>query len=65
MQRSNYQTLLNRGRKAGLNARELNQALGSRPLSDEDQALGQPDCNGSVWSLDEHGHRVMTPPAQA
>ena len=58
MNRSNYQSLLNRGRKAGLTTRELNLALASRPVSGEEQSPGQPDCNGSVWTINEHGQRV-------
>jgi hypothetical protein len=58
MQRSNYQSLLNRGRKAGLTTRELNSALASRPVSGEEQSPGRPDCNGSVWTINEHGQRV-------
>jgi len=71
--RSNYQSLLNRGRKAGLNTRELNSALAGRPVSGEDQVPGQPDCNGSVWTINEQGMRVYRvavveegpPPAKA
>jgi hypothetical protein len=55
--RSNYQTLLHRGRKAGLNTRELNSALASQPVLGEEQQ-GQPDCNGSVWTINEQGQRV-------
>jgi hypothetical protein len=67
--RSNYQSLINRGRKAGLNTRELNSALAGRPVTGDDQTPGQPDCNGSIWTIDEHGHRVylsaQEPPASA
>jgi len=56
--RSNDYLLLQRGRKAGLNTRELNRALSSRPVQGEDAQPGQPDCNGSVWDLNEHGQRV-------
>ena len=57
--RSNYQSLLNRGRKAGLTTRELNLALASQPAAGEDNVPGQPDCNGSVWTINEHGQRVL------
>lgn len=63
-QRSNYQSLLSRGRKAGLNTRELNSALAGQPVSGDDQSPGQPDCNGSVWSINEHGQRVYRPGAE-
>src|SRR3954452_5762202 len=58
MQRSNYQSLLSRGRKAGLTTRELNSALARRPVSGEEQSPGQPDGNGSVWTINEHAQRV-------
>lgn len=57
--RSNHQSLLNRGRKAGLNTRELNSALAGQPVTQGDQTTSQPDCNGSVWTIDENGHRVL------
>ena len=69
MHRSNYQSLLRMGRKAGLTTRELNSALAGQPVTGLDQIPGQPDCNGSVWTIDEHGHRVYRraeePPAKA
>jgi hypothetical protein len=58
--RSTHQSLLSRGRKAGLTTRELNQALASRPALGEDQQPGQPDCNGSVWTINEQGQRVFS-----
>jgi hypothetical protein len=58
LHRSNDSTLVQRGRKAGLTSRELNQALSSRPVHGEDGQPGQPDCNGSIWDLNEHGQRV-------
>jgi len=68
--RSNYQSLLSMGRKAGLTTRELNSALAGQPVTGTDQTPGQPDCNGSVWTINEHGHRVYRgasdePPAEA
>jgi hypothetical protein len=71
MTRSNYQSMLSRGRKAGLNTRELEAALACQPVSGDDSSSpGQPDCNGSVWTINEHGHRVYRviaeePPAKA
>lgn len=56
--RSNHHSLLSRGRKAGLSTRELNQALASGPAYGADQVPGQADCNGSIWTIDENGHRV-------
>jgi hypothetical protein len=70
MTRSNYQSMLSRGRKAGLNTRELNSALAGQPVSGDEHGPGQPDCNGSVWTINEHGQRVYRaaaeePPAKA
>ena len=58
VRRSNDYLLLQRGRKAGLTTRELNLALASRPVAGEDGRPGQPDCNGYVWDINEHGQRV-------
>jgi hypothetical protein len=58
LHRSNAQLLVHRGRKAGLSARELNRALASRPVFGEDDRPGQPDCNGYVYDLNEHGQRI-------
>jgi hypothetical protein len=58
LRRSNEQRLVQRGRKAGLTARELNLALSSVPVRGEDAQPGQTDCNGYVWDINEHGHRV-------
>jgi hypothetical protein len=41
-----------------LTTRELNLALSSRPVLGEDGQPGQPDCNGYIWDLNEHGQRV-------
>jgi hypothetical protein len=58
LHRSNANLLVQRGRKAGLTTRELNLALSSRPVHGEDGQPGQPDCNGQVWDINEHGQRV-------
>jgi hypothetical protein len=58
---TDYQTLLNRGRKAGLNTRELYSAMASRPCEGSDVAPGQADANGYVCTINEHGHRVYRP----
>jgi hypothetical protein len=61
MHKSSYQVLLNRGRKAGLNARELNQALATRPVAGDEAGPGQADPNGYVASIDARGHRTYRP----
>lgn len=57
--RHDHQQNLNRGRKAGLSAQEINSALGSQPGGGEPS--DQPDCNGFIWYIDERGHRVCKP----
>jgi hypothetical protein len=57
MSRSEYERLLNQGRKAGLNARELNAALSANAPAQD----GRPDSNGYVWVMDENGRLVFRP----
>jgi hypothetical protein len=61
MRRSNYRTLVDRGRKAGLKTSELYPAIGGSQLDVMDQALGRADGNGFVFSYDRDGHRVYRP----
>jgi hypothetical protein len=56
----NYLAMLNRGRKAGLNTRELYTAIASQ-ASEGDQALGQTDTNGYVAIINQRGQRVYQP----
>ena len=56
-----YQILINRGRKAGLNTRELYSAMAGRPVEGSDDLLGQADCNGYVPSISPQGHRIYRP----
>lgn len=57
---SNYNTLINRGRKAGLNTRELYSAIAAQNGEGE-AAPGQSDTNGYVSSIDSQGRRVYRP----
>jgi hypothetical protein len=57
---SDYQLLLNRGRKAGLTTRELYSALATQPAVGGEQIPGQPDCNGYVAGVDEQGRRTWS-----
>ncbi len=59
---SDYNQMLNRGRKAGLSARELNQALATCPVEGE-RSAGQSDANGYISEIDATGHRVVRPAA--
>ena len=58
---SDYRTLINRGRKAGLNTRELYSALAGRPEETSEQVLGVSDCNGFVLGHNAAGQRVFRP----
>jgi hypothetical protein len=57
---TDYRTLINRGRKAGLTTRELYSAIASRVESGE-QSPGQLDGNGFVSGYDQQGRRVYRP----
>jgi hypothetical protein len=58
---SYYQTLINRGRKAGLNTRELYSAMTALPPEGGGRAPGQPDSNGYVSSVSAEGHAIYRP----
>jgi hypothetical protein len=55
---THYRTLIDRGRKAGLNTRDLYSAMASSRLEGADSVLGQADSNGFVSSLTQEGNRV-------
>ena len=56
MTRSSHRRMLDRGRKAGLNANELYRALAAhKPLIGD--AAGKPDGNGFVAKVKENGQR--------
>lgn len=60
MPRTDYQRLIDRGRKAGLGTSELYRALGShRP--EVGAQLRRTDGNGFVSELGTHGERVFRP----
>lgn len=60
MHPTDYRTLINRGRKAGLTTRELYSAISGRGEGSE-QSPGQMDGNGFVSSYDQQGRRVFAP----
>jgi hypothetical protein len=62
MSRSDYRTLLNHGRKAGLNTSELYRALASRPAEAHDPNRSA-DGNGFVSEFVQGGGRVYRPMA--
>jgi hypothetical protein len=57
---TDYRTLINRGRKAGLSTRELYVAMSARPGEGSD-ALGRADTNGYVQGINARGQRVFRP----
>ncbi|HYV37821.1 MAG TPA: hypothetical protein VE988_19200 [Gemmataceae bacterium] len=61
MSRSDYRTLLNHGRKAGLSTRELYSALATRPPEAHDNSNRLADGNGFVSDYTLGGHRVYRP----
>jgi hypothetical protein len=60
MSRSDYRTLIDRGRKAGLNTSELYRAMATRPPEATEQ-VGETDGNGFVSGYDQSGHHVYRP----
>jgi hypothetical protein len=61
MSRTDYRTLLDRGRKAGLRTSELYRALSTRPAEGGDYPAGQADGNGFIARYGEDGHRTYGP----
>jgi hypothetical protein len=61
MSRTDYQTLINRGRKAGLRTSELYSALSTRGHEATDLGAGQADANGYTSSINQDGRRVYQP----
>jgi hypothetical protein len=61
MSRSDYRTLLDHGRKAGLNTSELYRALASRAPEGHDNSNRHTDCNGFVSEFLLGGGRVYHP----
>jgi hypothetical protein len=59
MSRSSYRRLLDRGRRAGLNADELYRALSARRPSVDGQPIGQTDPNGYVARMQANGQRIF------
>ena len=64
MSHHSYRRMVDRGRKAGLNARELYQALSAKQPGLGDAPVGKTDGNGYVAKVQENGQRVFEPPAE-
>jgi hypothetical protein len=61
MRHTNYQTLISRGRKAGLRTAELYTALETLRPEAGDRTGGQADGNGFVSGFDCRGQWTMRP----
>ena len=61
MSRTDYRTLIDRGRKAGLGTSELYRAMAARRPVAGDQNLRQSDSNGFVTGVEGDGRRVYIP----
>jgi hypothetical protein len=60
MLHTDIQTLINRGRRAGLRTSELYNAIGARP-PELHEATGQADSNGFISGYTATGRRVFHP----
>ncbi len=60
MSHTDYRTLINRGRKAGLGTSELYRAMAAH-RAEGAQESGQADSNGFVPSYNQSGQRVYQP----
>lgn len=60
MSHTDLNTLLARGRKAGLGTAELYAALSTRP-AEGSEGHGQADCNGFVSQVNSQGQTVFRP----
>jgi hypothetical protein len=61
MGHTDYRTLINRGRKAGLNTSEIYSAMTSYSTAGQDQLPGHSDGNGFVSSYNQQGRRIYRP----
>jgi hypothetical protein len=56
-----YRTLITHGRRAGLNNREIYQALSARPLANGDRTPGPAEGYGLVSVYGRSGQRIYQP----
>jgi hypothetical protein len=61
MSHSDYRSLIDRGRKAGLRTSELYRAILSRRPEGTEPAGGRADCNGFTTCFDQNGQRIYRP----
>jgi hypothetical protein len=64
MSRSDYRTLLDHGRKAGLTTAELYSAMSARAPEGAESSPGHSDSNGYVAGVNATGQRVYRPLGQ-
>jgi hypothetical protein len=64
MSHSSHRRLIDRGRKAGLNANELYRALSTRQPAPGDEPVGRADINGYVAKVEANGQRSYQPPPE-
>jgi hypothetical protein len=64
MRRSSYSTLIDHGRKAGLQTAEMYAALMGERIAPGDRA-GETDGNGLIADHDVHGYPVFKPDSTA
>jgi hypothetical protein len=60
---TDYRTLIDRGRKAGLRTSELYNAISARPPEGSDLTTGEADGNGFVSGYTPTGRRIYRPGA--
>ena len=63
MSHSSHRRMVDRGRKAGLNASELYRALAAHKPAMGDDPVGKADGNGYVTQVHANGQRTYEPPA--
>jgi hypothetical protein len=61
MHHTDYRTLIDRGRKAGLRTAEMYNAMAARPPEGGDLATGQADSNGFISGYTQDGRRMFRP----
>jgi hypothetical protein len=61
MRHTDYRTLVDRGRKAGLKTADIYNALTSRRPEAGDRFVGETDGNGIIPGFDQHGQSVFRP----
>ena len=62
MSPTSHRRMINRGRKAGLNASELYAALAAHKPAIGDQSAGKQDCNGFIAEVQANGQRTYQSP---